>query len=387
MFIKRSNPKYLSEELFENAKKDIHNYKHLNDDEFYFNRGSAAISFFVTSYANFLKRSIKVCMQSFTCYSVYEALLHENIDILILDVKLQDFSISLEELKKHKDIDVLLLQHYQGLYNIEYEEICSYCHENNILVVEDLAHFCQYSYKPILSDVAIYSYSLDKPITCMYGGYIKFNYINKDFLSFFKLLYGNLKVESPRKSKLDLKLLEFLYKYSNPDTYIANLNQYDILQILLAVFKEKSVYKMANGLIFNFFILLKKIYLRLAPKKENKINIKRINHIKIDFVKAQESIYNAKKPYYINLQNMIKDRIEKIYDIKINDCDEWNRMSFVRENFKIDDIEASNYNWSSIVVGDKTQKDYPNSSYLSKNIVNFPIWTDKILQTKALNDK
>ena len=116
----RARPKYLEKiKDFNN----INNYK-IKENEFFFNSGRAALKFYLTYLSTQKKKKLFVAMQSFNCNVVADAALEAGCEIYLLDIKLSDFSISLESIKKvAKYIDVLLLTHYQGIPNLDYLEI------------------------------------------------------------------------------------------------------------------------------------------------------------------------------------------------------------------------------------------------------------------------
>ena len=91
-----------------------------------------------------------------------------------------------------KKVNVLLLTHYQGIPNEDYEKIINFCRIRNVYVIEDMSQ----SYKSSINgieigtkgDVVLYSYAFDKPFTSMFCGSLKFNTCKKS-LKIYLILF------------------------------------------------------------------------------------------------------------------------------------------------------------------------------------------------------
>ena len=205
MLIRRARPKYITSDML----KDIIKIDTKENQELYFNRGSSALKFLLQSLVNHHNKKLTLCLQAFNCDTVLEAALEvDNLEILLSDVKLEDYSISFDFIQEnYQKIDILLLLHYQGMYNKEYESIIKFCKLHNIIVIEDLAHIVEKE-NQIKGNYGIYSYSFDKPFTCMYGG--KIVAVNQNSSEYTCIInqYNNIEYESFVDNQKDLYLLQ-----------------------------------------------------------------------------------------------------------------------------------------------------------------------------------
>ncbi len=385
----RARPKYL-EKISDFST--IEDYA-VQDNEFYFNTGRAALKFYLIFLSNKLNKKISIAMQNFNCNVVADAALEANCKLYFLDIKLTDFSVSCTEVKKiANEIDVLLLTHYQGIPNFEYLEIIKVCQENNILVIEDLAQTYDSSIYNIKvgtqGNVSISSYAFDKPFSAFSGG--KLEIINKESNDTEEInnLYICLNEESIKNAKLDLNILFFLYKYTDKNYYINGMDSYLVLKVLIKLkIKSHIVYKIATLLKFK---LINKIVNKLLSFFINNKNIEvlRLNKIKINLIKKQEKQYNYIQNKIFIIQKLCKKNNIKI--VKNNDVlIHWNRYSvldksgLLKEYFTNKDVQVGNFNWpvtlSKLYFENKNvviASNLSNSEYVSKNIINIPIWSD-----------
>ncbi len=184
-------------------------------DMLYFNSGRAALKFYLQYLNSKENKKIKIAMQAFNCSVVLDAAIESDCEIFLLDIKLNDFSVSLDDVNKlfkQKEINVLLLTHYQGIPNTEYKEIIDVCKINGVIVIEDLSHgwFSKINGYKIgtLGDVCIYSYSFDKPFTSLYGGALR----TKKYDVCLHENYKQIGTETNEEAMLDIKILFFLYE-------------------------------------------------------------------------------------------------------------------------------------------------------------------------------
>ncbi len=91
--------------------------------------------------------------------------------------------------------------------------------------------------------------------------------------------------------------------------------------------------------------------------------------------------------YYQNIKNLVIESLNSKYNLKVNKEANWNRLSFIDESklVKLKNIEYGNFNWQiPLNVLYKNNKrieligNYENSIFLSKYVVNFPIWSENI---------
>ena len=345
--IRRARPKYLLVSDIDKSKK----VQTKLNEEIYLDRGSSALKFLLKCLVKFYKKEFTVCMQSFNCHTVLDSALEvENIKVFLSDVKLEDYSISLESIKDNAEkIDIVFLLHYQGKINNEYDQIIKYCSENNIIVIEDLAHINESNFT-IKGDYGIYSYSFDKPYTCMSGGKIIFKNEDDKILKFILNEYYLLEYEDNKKSYLDIKILKYFLNYSSVEHYNSRVDNLIAAEKLLKFCSPKTTYNILNNKFLSLGLkILFKIYFKVF--KNNSIEnypILRINDMKIYLIKQQSNRYFEKSKEYEKLQNEIIVKLENLLKVAIDKKSEWNRISFIgiNKNLKLQNIEKGNFNWS-----------------------------------------
>ena len=382
----RARPRFLLESDFKTIKKKSNKCK-----GYYFNSGRAALKAYLLYLNNY--QDVKIAMQSFNCNVVCDAALQAQSQIYLLDVKLNDFSVSLEGVKacySQYKINVLLLTHYQGFPNIEYKEIISFCKKNGIKVIEDLAQTKGSTVYDIkvgtLGDVILNSFAFDKPLTCMYGGELIFN--SKSDEESFKEVYNSFPIEKSSKEKRDIDLLKFLLKYSKREFYNKSLNNYSLVNFLNTLsLPECLIFKLIkNRIVLILYKIAKRVNLFLSNPNE-KIMIERLGSKKIKLLKLQEERFNDKHHYLKDFELFIKNlgiSMDDHDNLKIN----WNRYSIIDQTGQIkkalleSEIEVGNFNWprtlqeqyskeKSVTIFEETK----NSKALAKNIINIPIWS------------
>jgi len=380
----RARPQYIKFEYFNNLKQKIVD----TNNELFFNQGRSALKFFLQCYSKYLNRDLIIAMQSFNCRVVADAALEANCKIYLFDIKLIDFSIDVNSLEKCTPRpDVLLLTHYQGIPNVQYEKIINYCVKSNILIIDDISQTEQTYIRNkrigSLGHFALRSFAFDKPYSTLEGGSLVINKrVSKEFKIILIQEYDKIQLESKRKSKNDLKTLKFLLKYSDQKYYHKGLNNLPVLRLYSWIFGFKAMYWLSMFIKFNSFVreLLRKNSLN------KQIKILKLRSDKISFLllqKLNDSKSNInlleKIAFHINLTPVsIKDAIIK-----------WNRYSIIDKNNVMkellinNNIEASNYNWPEtlhVLFKDNKQiiknEKYINSEFCSKNILNIPLWKD-----------
>lgn len=385
----RARPKYLLEEDFSSLDK-VDNASS-QQKGYYFNRGSSALKFVLDNLVSYFKKDITVCMQSLNCKTVLEAALEvQGVSVLLSDIKISDFSISLSFLEDNcDDIDVLFLLHYQGLINSEYDQIIKLCKQNEIVVIEDLAHVLEFSHD-FKGDFGIYSYAFDKPLTSFSGGRVELNYNKTDFVRLFSSKYNDLDYENKRAVDKDIKTLEYFMYISNEDVFKSRLENRNFVNILVGRFsKEKIASFLGNDFFYFFFRLLFKIKNFFSNPGVNNYDVFRLSDKKIALINMQYERSLCMRSDFLNLQKeIIKKLIEKniSHEIKI-DCF-WNRISFIPKNSSSlsKEIQFGNFNWPTplhTVYGGlpnvKVLDDYTNTLFVNDNIINFPCWSSKAL--------
>jgi len=114
-----------------------------------------------------------ILLQAFTCNAVANPVLWAGLNPVYID-SADNFNMDLENLKSkiinHKSI---LVQHTFGL-PANMDEIISIVRQNGMVLIEDCAHALGAEFKGkkvgTFGDVAFFSFSRDKVISCVYGG-------------------------------------------------------------------------------------------------------------------------------------------------------------------------------------------------------------------------
>ncbi|MBF4317186.1 DegT/DnrJ/EryC1/StrS aminotransferase family protein, partial [Vibrio anguillarum] len=309
--------------------------------------------------------------------------------------KVDDFSIPLNFLEEnHNNIDILFLLHYQGLVNSEYDEIISFCKENKIIVIEDLAHVLESSYD-LKGDFGIYSYAFDKPLTSFSGGKVELNYNNSDFYDCFVEEYGKLPFESEKNVENDIKLLKYFMHASRENVFKPNLDNRDFVNALVNTFSENNIVTLlGNNLSYFVFRLIFKIKNKfLNAGLDSPYEVLRLNYKKIALINIQYERSMQKREDLLILQKNIIERLvgnDVVAEIKTDFL--WNRISFIPKDVERlpNEVQYGNFNWPTplhIMYSDlpnvSLSGDYPNTSFVSKSVVNFPCWSEKILHYLA----
>lgn len=163
-----------------------------------------------------LPQDSEVALNGFTCFVLYEAVVKAGLKAKFFDIdKSLNFSArTLEQaLKKSPQIKAVVIQNTLG-YPCEIEEIERVCRENNLVLIEDLAHSVGAKYKGgeevgTVGKVVILSFSQAKIIDGVSGGAIILKKSKKEF---------ELKKVSLRQQLLDrfypLKTWEIRTTYS-----------------------------------------------------------------------------------------------------------------------------------------------------------------------------
>lgn len=138
-----------------------------------FNSGRSALLALLESFD--LNEGDEVLIQAFTCNAVPNPVMWAGLVPVYVDCNIDDYNISIEDLKlKLTDRSkVIIVQHTFGI-PANMKELLDFCKKNNLLLIEDCAHAlgAKYDgqYVGTLGDAAIFSFSRDKVISCVYGG-------------------------------------------------------------------------------------------------------------------------------------------------------------------------------------------------------------------------
>lgn len=134
-----------------------------------------------------LKPDSEVAITAFTCFAVYDAIVKAGLKSHLLDINHSlNFSPATlkNDLQKNPQIKAVIVQNSLG-YPQDMESIQKICQNNNVVLIEDLAHSVGSRYSPsqeagTVGDLAILSFSQDKIIDAVSGGALVIH--NKRFL-------------------------------------------------------------------------------------------------------------------------------------------------------------------------------------------------------------
>lgn len=376
--------KYSKKELLDNSIFKNSFYK----NRYYFTRGSYSLQFILDCYKNYLNKKLRVGVQSFTCVSVFEAIIKSGNVVCLYDVSKEDCSIDYKLIKPEHHLDVLIITHYQGIPNNNYEKICDFCKRNNIFIIEDCSHGAESTIRGIkigtLSNVYIESYAWDKPYTSLTGGAFVINNAELSFKELLKNEFIKIPVELERKALSDIKLLYWLLGFTMPNNFYGDID-YSLFFtkpylrfFYLNCFGKYKLYRV-------LFLFSYKCFNRLFPS--HGVTLQRLNPIKIGFVERQRKISETDKrlfPTQTYFENANGITFFEKNEIEIK----WNRYSFIVDDeeiltiFKDKDIQAGHYNWPVCLHQKNVQRDnniefmstFSNSEYLANHIVNIPLW-------------
>lgn len=367
--IRRARPKFFRSDFLNKIKESSSN-------EMFFDSGTSGIFFVIKYLQKKFSCKLKVCMQSFNCITVYEAVNKLGCDIMLSDIKKSDFSISFEFLQKNiRNIDILILLHYQGKINEEYQKIISLCNSNGVIVIEDLAHVAE-SDHILKGDFGVYSYSFDKPFSCLHGGKVVVNKLNQALIE----EYSKLSRESKMKEYIDLRVFEFLYFYSDKKFYSKSIDKELVVRFFMYMhINEKIIFLLLSSKKSNFFV---KVINFLASKLFNrKLNPKKLGRKKIGLVTCQALFYFENKE---SLRQKERSYINQVLGFNLLNT-RWNRLSLLPNEYKNlainnNEIEYGNFNWPNPLhlacnmnVINKNDC-FENTEYVVSNIINIPIW-------------
>lgn len=119
-----------------------------------------------------------VAINGFTCFALYQAIKKANLNVKYLDINKGELNFSAttlkEALKNNKKIKAVIIQNTLG-YPCEIENISKICQENNLILIEDLAHSIGTKYESgeetgRVGDFVILSFSQDKMVDGICGG-------------------------------------------------------------------------------------------------------------------------------------------------------------------------------------------------------------------------
>lgn len=378
----RARPRFIGGVEFSRylSKREV--FSEAYNSGFFLGSGRAGLKFLLACYSKYLGRPIKVMLQAFNCTVVRDAVIESGNSYILCDIGLEDFSVRLATLESSEKFDVLLLLHYQGIPNFDYLAIADFCKKKNVLLVEDLAHGDRSTIDGVrvgtLADICIYSYAFDKPVTAMSGGRITLggSIVNSRFHRLLESYYEALPRESDASSLRDLRLLGFLYRYTDRDHYHLGLNYYGFLRVL-TILDWRLLYLFSRMRIFKFFA-----YAFGALSRAGSISLFRLAPRKIALIQEQEVVLSKMEPLDVSkleclLSSIGSGHVSRSRNVEIF----WNRYSLldsgkVKKVLQSMGVEAGNFNWPALLCRESEVDFFPNAKYAAQKIVNIPVWTE-----------
>lgn len=120
-----------------------------------------------------LKKGSQVLVQGFTCEAVVLPIIKAGYVPVFIDINKETFSIDIDDLKKKYDkwAKVLILQHTFGI-TPDRKTILDFCKENNLIVIEDLAHGFDNEIfdKDSQETIKLLSFGRSKAYSSVFGG-------------------------------------------------------------------------------------------------------------------------------------------------------------------------------------------------------------------------
>jgi dTDP-4-amino-4,6-dideoxygalactose transaminase len=134
----------------------------------------------------------KVYLPAYTCWAVPEAITHAKKELEYVDIKLDDYNMDVEKLRKAITPQSIILATHQFGIPCDIDEIAALARENDCLVLEDNAAGFGSTYKGkrtgSFAAAGIISFEFSKTLTCGKGGAILFN--DRDLYLKVKNLYA-----------------------------------------------------------------------------------------------------------------------------------------------------------------------------------------------------
>lgn len=166
--------------------------KRLYGDKPVFLLGNARSAEYIFLKSLDLPKDSNIIVQAFTCNAVVNPILWLNLEPRYVDINEENFSLSLEDLKKKIDENtkVIILQHTFGI-PAQTEEVLKIARSKGILVLEDCAHSLGNPSTGTKGDAAILSFGIEKVLATRAGGALLVN--NAKLAQKISVEYGKLR--------------------------------------------------------------------------------------------------------------------------------------------------------------------------------------------------
>ena len=302
-----------------------------------------------------LPKESQVAINGFTCFAVYKAIEEANLTPICLDLeeKNTDLNFSAQTLERslqeNKNIRVVIIQNTLG-YPTDIEKVKKICDENNLILIEDLAHCVGTKYlngkeAGSIGDLVVLSFSQDKMIDAVCGGALVIR--NKKF--------NNRTVEQLNNINAYQQFKDHLYP--------------------LLTFKIRFLYGLGLGKIYHF--ILKKLNLLSKPMQEGLYDFYSLPNWYCylalhEFNYLSQQLNHRKEIAKIYAKNLNKNLLSKSITEKINISSNLRFPIFVENRKSLIKFLKESGIFVSDIWYDDVAKDCPNAVGVSKKILNLP---------------
>jgi len=330
-----------------------------------------------------LKKGDEVLVQAFTCEAVVLPIVALNLKPVFFDIERKSFSANPIDLEKKlsEKSKVVILQHTFGITPSQREKILSIIRQNNLVLIEDIAHGINISKikmknAKLKNHFFLLSFGRSKSLSSVFGGAVVTN--NKTFakkLDSFNLPYPSY--------SLIFKLL--LYK---PIAFITKLTYNIYLGKIIHFFSQKFnllipeiTKKEKAGEYDHFFdkkypnafaiLLLNQLkrFSKIQNQRKKTVNfyLKNLNYV------SRSTLYFSQPLIRFPLLMENRDKILKNLEKKGIFLGRWYDSPVAPKGFPLDKVE---YRWGSC----------PQAEEICQKIINLPTNNIKLNEAEKLID-
>lgn len=320
--------------------------------------GNATTALYILFKSLDIQKRSKILFPDITCMTPVNAAVYAGYEPVFCDVNRNDFTISIESLKriiKEENVGIAVPTHIYG-HICNMKEIYKICTENDIIVVEDAAQAALISQ---YNDYAVTSFGHTKIMETVAGGGAIFYKDNKQKERFDKYTEG---LNSVTNEEVAGEYRREYYKIAqnlNGQQYYDEMRklQYNSSNVFLGHFKE-------NNELF-----------KLLDNKQCIIT---------DRNRRTELYYNNLDENYFELPNIHINEKRPLWRMTVL-VKNINRDKFVKEVRK-NNIDISTwYPQMHKFYSKQSEKEFKNSEFISNNLVNFWV-TEEYSVEKILDD-
>lgn len=295
-----------------------------------------------------------VAINGFTCYAVYKAVDEAGLTPICLDLEKENYDLNFsaetleKSIKENKNIKVVVIQNTLG-YPAEIEKIANICKENNLVLIEDLAHCIGTKYENgkeagSFGDFATLSFSQDKIIDAISGGALVIK--NKKY---------NLTTQQFSEISFIQKLKDHLYPYFT--------------------YKIRFLYNLRLGKIYHFII--KSLDLLSKPMQEGLYKLYSLtdwhcNLALLEFGKLKQQLNHRREIAKIYSKNLNKKILHSRITDKISLSSNLRFPIFVKNRGGLIKFLKESKIFVSDIWYDSVAPECPNAVEISHKILNLP---------------